>query len=244
MKKKVALFLTFSLIVIIVGDSLFFSEVRRNVREHAIVSRAIDGDTLELEDGRHVRLLNINTPEKNEQGSKEARAFLSTLENKSVELEITGTEKYGRLLGRVYAPEYVNLEQVRLGNARMFLVDQNEIKEFKDAQEEARMEERGIWKHSRNYGCISAEINKKDEYVRLRKECDVSLAHWTLQDESTKKYTFPEIRAREFTLYSGEGVNTQDALYWNKGNVWNDDKDSLFIRDASSDLVFYYSYGY
>ncbi len=244
MKKKAALFLTLSILIVLVGNYLFFNEFTHGTREKAIVARAIDGDTLELKDGRHIRLLNINTPEKTEKGSQEAKQFLSALENKTVELEITGTEKYGRLLARVYSPDYVNLEQVRQGNARMFLVNEKELTEFKQAQEDARINERGIWKRSQYYECLRAEINKKDEYVILTRECDVSLAHWTLQDESTKKYKFSDINAREFTLYSSEGKDTENKLYWNKGNVWNDDKDSLFIRDSSSNLVFYSSYGY
>lgn len=243
MRKVAALFVTFSIIVLVFGNYIFFS-ANVDDREKAVVARAIDGDTVELEDGRHIRLLNINTPEKNEKGSDLAKENLEKLENKTVELEITETDKYGRWLARIYSPEYINLEQVRLGNARMFLVNEDEIEVFKNAQVEAFDSGRGIWKRSKYYGCLTAEINKKDEYVILERGCDVNLAHWTIQDESTKKYTLPNIKSSKFILYSSDGEDTKDALYWNKGNIWNDDKDSIFIRDSSSDLVFYSSYGY
>ena len=45
-----------------------------------MISRVIDGDTVELEDGRTIRLLNINTPEKGRPFSDEATDFLKEYE--------------------------------------------------------------------------------------------------------------------------------------------------------------------
>ncbi len=243
MEKKYALIVTALVLLLVAGNMIFFGFSERE-SERVIVGRAIDGDTLELEDGRIVRMLNINTPEKKEFGYEKALNFLKKYENSSVRLEITGTEKYGRLLARVYAPNYLNLEIVRLGLGHTLLVDDNERDLFNEAQEEAIEYGGGIWTHSPAYGCLRGEINKKDEYLRLERSCEVSINGWTIKDETTRKYRLEEISAKEFYLYSGKGTNTQDNLYWGRGSVWNDDRDSVFIRDDSGLLVFYDSYGY
>lgn len=73
---------------------------RRAGQAH-VVSRVIDGDTVELGDGRTVRLVGIDTPERGECGFDEATADLVRLvEGRSVRLTRTGedTDRYGRLL--------------------------------------------------------------------------------------------------------------------------------------------------
>lgn len=239
MNKISALFIA---ILLTLSIFLISKYERNNDLERVTVERAIDGDTLDLIDGRRVRLLNINTPEKNERGYQEAKDYLAELNNKTVNLEITGTEKYGRFLGRVYDPRYVNLDIVERGLARSFLVQESETKKFKDAQENARKKQSGIWEHSHYYGCVDAQINKKEEYIVIISTCN-STVGWVVGDESTKRYiiksNFEEVR-----LYSGDGKNNETALYWGVGNVWNDDKDSLFIRDKEGFLIYYSQYGY
>jgi len=80
----------------------------------ATVQRTIDGDTLVLTNGEHVRLIGIDTPELHDKDSR-LRAFalrakaLSTLltENKTVYLQkdVSETDRYGRLLRYVYIPQ-------------------------------------------------------------------------------------------------------------------------------------------
>ncbi|NLJ41871.1 MAG: nuclease, partial [Clostridiales bacterium] len=76
-----------------------------NTAEKALVSRVIDGDTIQLDDGRKVRLIGVDTPEtvhpqkEVEYYGKEASDFTkSMLEGKEVYLEydIQPTDKYGR----------------------------------------------------------------------------------------------------------------------------------------------------
>lgn len=74
----------------------------------AKVKRVVDGDTIELEDGKKVRLIGINTPEsttKHEPYGKEASNYTkSELEGKTVYLEkdVSETDRYGRLLRYVW----------------------------------------------------------------------------------------------------------------------------------------------
>lgn len=247
MDKKYALFFAIAITALIAVNYWYFShyENGRPVdRESVIVSRVIDGDTFDLADGRRVRMLNINTPEKGEFGSDEAIAYTKQFENKSIEIQIIGRETYGRLLARVYAPTYVNLELVRRGLARTLLVDESEVKIFAEAEDEAFEASRGVWERSESYECLTGEIDKKEEYVVFDKRCDVSLVGWTISDETTRKYTFKSDPAEHFMFYSVDGKENETSLFWKRGNAWNDDRDALIVRDRDGKLVYYTDYGY
>ena len=189
-------------------------------------------------------MLNINTPEKGEFGADDARTYLKQFENKTVEINVIGRETYGRLLARVYTPDYLNLDMVREGLARTLLVQDEEVGEFARVQGEALKEERGVWARSENYGCLAGEIDKKDEYVAFEKRCKVSLVGWTVSDETTRRYTFKIEPAEKFVLYSAKGSDNKTALFWKRVNAWNNDRDALIVRDEQGKLVYYDSYGY
>lgn len=242
MEKKHALFISLLVTLLIVGNYLFFYDFSSD-REIVVVERVVDGDTLKLEDGRTIRLLNVNAPEKNRPLSDLAFDYLRGFENESVELETAGNDKYERTLGRVYAGEYVNLALVKLGFAHSFLVEESEFKEFRKAEEESREKELGIWEKSEEHGCLKAEINKKDEYVAIDNLCG-EIEGWSVKDESTRDFVFPKIDSQKIVLFSEKGVSNEEELYWGRGNVWNDDRDAIFVRDGDGFLVFYDSYGY
>ncbi len=244
MEKRHAIFVSLAITLIIAGNYLFFF-YESNEREIVNVKRVLDGDTIELEDGRKIRLLNVNTPEKKEKLSGESINFMKRLENSSVELEVGGIDKYGRTLGRIYYNgSYINLELVKLGLAHPYLVEEDELGDFIEAEEKSREDSLGIWNKSQYYGCLGVEINKKEEYVIINDKCGLDSSGWSLKDESTKTYKFENVRTREFTIYSENGKNAEDRFYWGKGKVWNDDKDSIFIRDKDGFLVYYDNYGY
>ena len=246
MKQKHAFFIAVFITFIIAGNWLFFNASSLFPdREIVIISRVIDGDTVELEDGRTIRLLNINTPEKGEFGSELSAGYLSDFINENVGFEYAGIEKYGRTLGRIYSDNYINLKLVQLGFASPFLVNDKEIEEFRDAQREAVDENKGIWERSEYYGCLDVEINKKEEFVVIEDECGLNFQRWSVKDESTKKYTFKkEFRAEKFKLNSAKGTDTETEVFWGRDNIWNNDRDSIFIRDKNGFLVYFDSYGY
>ena len=75
---------------------------RSSAGETAVVSRVIDGDTVKLSDGRNVRLIGIDTPERGQCGFGPASSNLRQLvEAKPVRL-VSGassdTDKYDRIL--------------------------------------------------------------------------------------------------------------------------------------------------
>jgi len=66
----------------------------------AIVTRVIDGDTVELSTGERVRFIAVDTPERGEQGFTEATDFTAYhVLNQTVWLEVDGNEedRFGRL---------------------------------------------------------------------------------------------------------------------------------------------------
>jgi micrococcal nuclease len=136
-----------------------------------LVTRAVDGDTLKLENGERVRLIGIDTPEMHEsnkllrdahrsgQDVKEIqalgrRAYQFTkglVEGKRVSLEfdVEKHDKYGRLLAYVYLKDgtFVNAEIVKQGFASLMTIAPN-VKYadlFQKLYQEARQNQRGLW---------------------------------------------------------------------------------------------------
>lgn len=128
------------------------------------VSQVIDGDTIQLEDGRRVRYIGIDAPEtvdlpagrqgprKEVQcfGQEAARKNKELVEGREVRLEkdISETDKYDRLLRYVYLDRvFVNDYLVRQGYAyaATFPPDVKYQEQFLEAQTEARENNRGLW---------------------------------------------------------------------------------------------------
>lgn len=117
------------------------------------VTRVVDGDTIELEGGKRVRYIGINTPELETHDcfSKEASDKNKQLvEGKTVRLvgDTGQTDTYGRLLRYVYVEDvFINDTLVRQGFARAEPIkpDTRYAKEFAEAQQEARENNRGLW---------------------------------------------------------------------------------------------------
>lgn len=246
MDKKYAFLLALLITLLIaVNLSLFTGNVIKE-REYAKISRIIDGDTLELEDGRKLRLLNINSPEKSSLHYKEAMNYLSPLLNKTIELETVDTDKYGRTLARIYIPEYLNFELVKQGLANKFLVEESELNEFSEAEESAINAEKGIWKHSSFYNCFSTYIDEKNEKITLINKCNkLNISNWILKDESRQQYEFKELQLAEITLHSNVGKDNETDIFWNsKTNIWNNDRDTLYLFDKEGNIAHFHSYGY
>ena len=90
--------------------------------------------------------------------------------------------------------------------------------------------------------------NENDEYVTIKNSCSFScdLTGWEISDNSSHKYNFAAFNlgnGASFTLYTGEGTDTESNLYWNRGSaVWNNDGDTLYLKNQSSDIIFTESY--
>ena len=140
------LFLIFLIIFLII-----FSQNQKSLKSDVIVVRVIDGDTIELSDGKEIRLLGIDAPEKNEFYYEESKNFLKNLvlgKKVILEKDFTDRDKYGRYLRYVFVDKvFVNYELVRKGYAKAITripdVKYNDI--LIEAENEARKNKIGIW---------------------------------------------------------------------------------------------------
>ena len=92
-----------------------------------LVTRVIDGDTVELSNGERVRLIGIDTPEIDEYYYNEATEELrSLIEGKTVRMEsdTNNRDAYDRLLRYIYLGDtFVNYEMVYGGHAESYCFD-------------------------------------------------------------------------------------------------------------------------
>lgn len=115
------------------------------------VTKVIDGDTIVLGNGEHVRYIGMDTPEKGRPYCGEAtRENKKLVEDKKVRLEydVERTDRYGRTLAYVYVGDiFVNAELVRNGYAMIYTFPPNVkyYKTFLALQKEAREQKRGLW---------------------------------------------------------------------------------------------------
>lgn len=121
-----------------------------------VVSRVIDGDTIELTSGERVRYLMVDTPEsvggKTDCFGVDAKSYNRALvEGQEVALEYDNvcTDTYGRLLAYVYVDDVeVNTELVDQGYACLLHIPPNgedRYDEFLSRQAKARSEGKGMW---------------------------------------------------------------------------------------------------
>ena len=248
MNKKTSLIISFLITVLLTFNYFILRDqfIPKIQREIVFVSRIIDGDTLELEDGRILRLLNINTQEKNDFGSNESIAYLKEIENSQVEIEITGIDKYKRYLARIFAPNYINIELVRLGLATKYLVSSEELSDFLQAEKYAIENEAGLWEKSQGYGCLTASIEPDEETLILYNSCNpINLTGWIIRDESRKKFILEGTLDKELKIFSFEGQNTKNSYFLNSNtNIWNNDRDTIYLMDKDNKIALYKPYGY
>ncbi len=240
----------------------------------AMVSYVLDGDTIQLSTKERVRLIGINAPEVGQKCSSEATSKLKelVLEKKvMLERDTEDKDKYGRLLRYVYVDGvFVNKEIVRLGLAHKFEYGENTkySDQFEEAENEAKHNMACLWRMGEEKyiqdNCIYIDdfhfnaagddnYNLNDEYVAFGNNCtySINMTSWTVKDESAShNYTIPTFTFSgnsRFTLYSGQGKNTNTELYWGRTQgqyaaIWNNDGDTLFLRDSAGNLVLTESY--
>jgi micrococcal nuclease len=116
-----------------------------------VVTRVVDGDTVRLDDGEAVRLLGIDTPERNEPLYTEASALLYRLVfERAVRLEFDRTRRdhYRRLLAHIWLGDtLVNELLVASGLARVYLWPPDTLHRARlvEAQKAARNGKLGLW---------------------------------------------------------------------------------------------------
>jgi micrococcal nuclease len=228
------------------------------------VQRIIDGDTLDLSDGRRVRLLGINTPEREEALYAEASSYLGQLvESKIVGLEYDQErfDQFDRTLAYIWLEDrLVNIDIVLQGYASAYIIPPNEryARLLRQAEAQAQTAGIGLWQRGMagleirtiNYDAPGPDNeNPNGEWIEIRNISGntINLDGYTIEDSSSSNlYRFRSISLaarQEIRLYSGCGSNTNRELYWcDDSSVWNNDGDTATLRDANGGLVDTYRY--
>ena len=138
------------------------------------VAAVVDGDTVILEDGRRVRYLGTNTPERGERLHEEAKDLnRSLVMGKTVRLELENNkdnDAYGRLLAYVYAGEtMVNARLIQEGMAHAFFIGPEGRHDalFLKLQAEAR--QRGVrvaWFNARESGRLAGRACAAETFTQ------------------------------------------------------------------------------
>jgi micrococcal nuclease len=137
-----------------------------------LVTRAVDGDTLQLQTGERVRLIGIDTPEVHEsdklyRDSQRTKTDIATIQamgrlsyeftkklvegkRVSLEFDVEKFDRYKRILAYVYLKDgtFVNAEIVKQGYASLMTIPPNvKYAQFLlELYREARENKRGLWK--------------------------------------------------------------------------------------------------
>lgn len=138
-----------------------------------------DGDSIQLSDGRRVRMLGIDAPERDRCMANEARERLIELaKDKIISLEDTVTDDYGRILANVSEGNiFLNTILVEEGLAKWTHVKNSLSDELKLASDLAKREKRGIYSDtcrtsSPSADCLIKGNMKAGEKVYHLPTCD------------------------------------------------------------------------
>ncbi|MCF7893345.1 MAG: thermonuclease family protein, partial [Candidatus Omnitrophica bacterium] len=126
------------------------------------VKEVIDGDTIILSNGKHLRYIGIDTPETRvkkgnkfvydpQPFSREAAQFNKKLvegKNVRIEFDIDKKDRYGRLLGYCFTDgTFVNKKLIEEGYAVLYTYPPNikYVESLAEAQKYARKNDKGMW---------------------------------------------------------------------------------------------------
>ena len=85
------------------------------------------------------------------------------------------------------------------------------------------------------------------EYVCFRSYDSraIDMTGWLVKDETGLRYTFPVFVLQPeavVTLHSGQAHNTATDLYTGTSLIWNNDGDTVYLRDAHDNEIDTYTY--
>src|SRR3989339_1018840 len=140
------------------------SEVDVRNFQKTVATKVIDGDTIEIASGEHVRYIGVDTPEtvhpkKSVQcfGKEASNKNKALVEGKEVYLEkdVSDTDRYKRLLRYIYLPNpdspneviFINEYLIEQGYGQVITYppDVKYHKQFLEAQRIAQEEKQGLW---------------------------------------------------------------------------------------------------
>lgn len=183
--KKVLIFSTFFYALILFNSASYAQEIYcspKHINESAVVKTVYDGDTLQLDDGRKVRLLGIDTPEifskkraiasdiksSGERARVSLLQQLATSKNRvSLSYGAERFDRYGRTLAHVFLPDGKNLQAwlILEGYAIAFTTPPNDQMThcYRRLELVAQQAKRGIWQMSQYQLKKSHKLSKKSQ---------------------------------------------------------------------------------
>jgi micrococcal nuclease len=149
--------------------------------DRGVVRHVFDGDTLELSDGRRVRLLGINTPELGHDGgtpepfAEPALTFLESVAapgtRVKLRLDSERKDRYGRLLAHVFLRSGVNVqaELLAAGLAMTLVVPPNVWNHdcYARLEQAARADGRGMWRLDRFRPAVANRLHPDTRGFRI-----------------------------------------------------------------------------
>jgi micrococcal nuclease len=268
MNDKRAIIFLLSLVLVLLGCLFLIapeaSTQGQDPRGPFRVKRVVDGDTIVLADGRYIRYIGINTPERGEPFWKEARDYNERkVKGKLVTLEFgqVREDKYERTLAYISVEgKMVNAQLLEAGWAHLFILEPiTYYHHFQKLQEEARMQRLGIWGKGGFTGPLKITAlhanaqgddreNLNGEYVRISNISprDLNLRGFSLVDREEHRYIFTKGFLRPgytVLLFTGGGRDIVDGvdqlrLYWgSRYPIWNNKGDQASLRDPQGQLI-------
>ena len=135
--------------LIFIGALLVSQISNAEYLESLKIKRVVDGDTVHVfyqDEVYKIRLTEIDAPERDQPyGSNSTEYLKSLLKEGMVDVDISGTDRYGRKLGRLYWQGIdINRELVSAGYAWVYdqYVTDNS---FYENQSRARNSKKGLW---------------------------------------------------------------------------------------------------
>ncbi len=173
-------------------------------RTIAKVTKVIDGDTIEIDAGKSVRLIGIDTPESGEPYYNEAKKALENLllnQKVTLEKDISETDQYGRLLRNIFlGSTYINQTMINLGLARIYTyppdVRYSDI--LLQAENQVRQKQIGLWSKQTppNETCvIKGNINAKGDKIFFLPESE-SYQRTYIDESKNEKWFCNETEAQ------------------------------------------------
>lgn len=225
--KKRAIVIT--ILIIISGIFYYQLTEQRYQEQKALVTKITDGDTFTIQNNLKIRLKGINAPEKSMLYYEESTQFLEdSISNQIINLVSSEKDKYGRIIAYVFLDrQLINKQILEQGYANLYYYQKDDYyEELKQAEEDARNKEIGIWKKSQNADCIELVefdfVSEGGEKLTLNNKCNE--LNIIIKDDATHIY--------KEKIPKGT---------WEKEfkEIWNDDGDTLYIWDADGLVLFH-----
>lgn len=161
------------------GRAIHRFKFRETSKGYGIVATVIDGDTIQLSDGRIIRYIGIDTPEKGKpfyHEAKRANERLVLRKRVRLEFDVQKRDHYGRWLAYAFVKTngeeiFVNAELVKLGCATTYTIPPN-VKYadlFVKLQRQAVENKIGLWGRQRER--VATYIGNKRMLTFHRQTC-------------------------------------------------------------------------